>query len=467
MTNNINQQIKFKRINSPIRYILISILTILFSLPMANYNNASATTAQSHTAKIISINLTGEINPGTADFLIRGLKLAERTRANCFLVRLDTPGGLLISLRRMVKSILSSSVPVVIYVYPPGARAASAGTILCLSATIAAMSPGTNIGACHPVTLFGSMPKNSIMAQKLENDLVAWVKSIAIRQGRNKLWAEKAIRESISCSAQTALREHVINIIAPDVPQLLKSINNWHVTVNNKKIRLHTYPYQIIHVTPNLKEKLLSTISDPNIAYILLMIGLAGFYFEFAHPGGVFPGTIGAICMILALFAMQALPVNVTGLSLIMLAAILFLLELFITSHGILTISGLISLIIGSVFLFPGGMSGVTLEASVLYPTLFFIGGFVITITWLATKATLSRPKTGPMALIGKTGTVRKDIGPDTGMVFVNGELWNAAADSDTHIPTGTKITVINVNDMTLIVEPIHTANNRSQSKEV
>ena len=436
--------------------LITIILTTIFVIPIKNVNSTTikkGTKLQDTKNIVFLIKIDGTINPGRAEFFLRALKEAQIKGASCLVVELDTPGGLLISLRKMVKAILSSSIPVIVYVYPPGARAASAGALLCISAHVAAMAPETNIGACHPVTLFGSLPKHSTMAKKLENDLVAWAKSIAIRKGRNSKWVEKAIRESISSTDEIALKEHVIDIIAPNLDYLLKHINKKTVRLRSQKTILHTYPYELKVLTPNIREKVLSLISEPNIAYILLMIALVGLYFEFAHPGGILPGTIGAISLILSLFAMQALPINVTGLLLIIFAAILLVLELFIPSHGVLTIFGIISLFLGSMFLFPGGKTGVGISASVAYPTLIFITLCIVIITYLATKASLLRPRTGKDAIIGKIGFIQKIINENEAMVFVHGELWRAKLDKKAK--EGEKVLVKDIKDMLLIVEVI------------
>ncbi len=435
--------------------IIHNLLLIILLLSSFLITNCFATkfNQKSYVNTVFLIKLDGAINPGRAEFFLRALKEAQIEKASCLIVELDTPGGLLVSLRKMVKAILSSSIPVIVYVYPPGARAASAGALLCISAHIAAMAPGTNIGACHPVTLFGSLPKHSTMAQKLENDLVAWAKSIAAREGRNTKWVEEAIKNSISTTDKIALRKHVIDIIAPDLDYLLKHINKKIITIRDKKITLHTYPYKLKTLTPNISEQILSLISEPNIAYVLLMIALVGLYFEFAHPGAILPGTVGAISLLLSLFAMQALPISVTGLLLIIFAAILFVLELFITSHGVLTIFGIISLFLGSIFLFPGGKTGVGISGSVLYPTFIFITISVIIITYLATKASLLRPKTGKDAIIGKIGFIQKLINDDEAMVFVHGELWKARLDKKAQ--KGEKVLVKDIKDMLLIVEVI------------
>ncbi len=441
-------------IKSKINHKLLSTIVFIFVAFSAINSVALKKSQPPPNYNVFLIKIDGAINPGRAQFFLRALKDAQDKGATCLVVELDTPGGLLISLRKMVKAILSSSIPVVVYVYPPGARAASAGAILCISAHIAAMAPGTNIGACHPVTLFGSLPKHSTMAQKLENDLIAWAKSIAIKQGRNPIWIENAIRRSISSTDKIALKLHVINLIAPDINSLLKQINKKSVSLKNKKYIIHTYPYKLTILTPNLSEKVLALISEPNIAYVLLMIALVGLYFEFAHPGAILPGSIGAISLLLSLFAMQALPTSATGFLLIIFAAILFVLELFITSHGVLTIFGLISLFLGSIFLFPGGETGVGISASVLYPTLIFITISVIVITYLATKASLLRPKTGKDAIIGKVGTIRRIIGENEAMVFVHGELWKAKLNKK--VKEGEKVLVKDIKDMLLIVEVIN-----------
>ena len=406
-------------------------------------------------SRIYLVRLKGSINPGAAELIKRSLKEAYRGHGTCLVIELNTPGGLASTLRDMVQEVMASPVPVVVYVAPSGARAASAGAILTISANIAAMAPGTNIGAAHPVSLLpGTGKSDDTMKQKIENDFAAMARSVAAERGRNVEWAEKAVRKSVSASAREALKLGVIDLVARDLNDLLRQINGMTVKLHSGPVKLVIRSPEIIQVKEDLREKILSTIADPNIAYILMMIGLTGLYFELAHPGVIFPGTIGAISLLLGLFALQALPVSTTGLLLLLLAIVLFILELFITSHGILGATGLIALLLGSLMLFDTSKTGVSIDSNVLWSTVLGVGSFLATITYLATRATMSRPKSGVESLIGKRCLVRKAIGQGSGQVFLHGELWTAV--SEETIPVDTEVEVIGVEGLKLRVSKTH-----------
>jgi len=274
--------------------------------------------------EVLIIELEGSINPGTAMYATEGLKKAEKMDARLAVLRLDTPGGLGSSMRTIIKAILNSSVPVAVWVGPRGARAASAGVMITIAAHIAAMAPGTNIGAAHPV-MAGGKDIGTTMSEKVVNDMAAYARGIATDKGRNGEWVEKAIRESVSITAEEAVKKHVVDLIAGNVDELLKKVDGRTVTVGGKKVVLKTAGLEKVYYHQSFRDRLLSTISDPNIAYILMMIGLAGLYFELAHPGAIFPGVVGGISLILAFYSFQTLPVNYAGLLLIVLAIVLFI----------------------------------------------------------------------------------------------------------------------------------------------
>jgi membrane-bound serine protease (ClpP class) len=388
------------------------------------------------------------IGPGIAEYVSNGIKTAEDNDAACVIIELDTPGGLAESMRKIVQSELNSRIPVVVYVAPSGARAASAGVMITMAADIAAMAPGTNIGAAHPVGT-GGKDIEGTMSEKIINDMVAQARSVAERRGRNADWVEKAIRESVSVTDTDALKEHVIDLIAKNVDDLIEQINGRKVK-DKGVLKLDNVKKVVLEET--LRTKILKTISDPNIAYILMMIGLAGLYFEFSHPGAIFPGVIGGISLILAFFAMQTLPVNYAGILLIALAILFFIMEMKIASYGLLSIAGLVSLLLGSLMLFKGSSPGMRLSFSVLLPTLVLVSGFFVLVASLVFRAQVSKPSTGSKGLIGEIGAVRKALAPE-GKVFVHGELWNAK--SNTPIEENTKVRVVNVVGLMLEVESI------------
>ena len=368
------------------------------------------------------IELEGPINPGTAMYVIRGLERAKKTGAAIAVIRLDTPGGLASSMRSIVKAILNSPVPVVVYVGPRGAGAASAGVMITVAGHIAAMAPGTNIGAAHPVAAGGKKIEKT-MSEKVVNDMASYARGIAEDKGRNGKWVEKAIRESVSITADEALKNNVIDLIAEDIDELLKLVDGRQVSVPGGKITLKTKGLKKTYFHPGFRDRILRTISDPNIAYVLMMIGLAGLYFELSHPGAIFPGVIGAISLILAFFAFQTLPVNYAGLLLIVLAIIFFIVEVKVTSYGVLSIGGLISLTIGSIMLFED--VGVSLK--LMLPTIALVGGFFVIVASLAFRAFRAKPKSGTDGLLGEVGLVKERIDPE-GLIFVHGEYWQAKA---------------------------------------
>jgi membrane-bound serine protease (ClpP class) len=390
------------------------------------------------------IELDGTINPGTAQFVKKNLERAQSENYEMAVIRLDTPGGLDTSMRTIVKSILNSSIPVVVYVAPRGARAASAGVMITIAAHIAAMAPQTNIGAAHPVSA-GGKDIDKTMSEKVVNDMVAYARSIAKERGRNQDWVEKAIRESVSITADVAVKENVVDLVAGNMDELLELLDGRKIVINKAEVTLATKGLRLDYVSPGWRDRLLNTISNPNIAYILMMIGMAGLYFELAHPGAIFPGVIGAISLILAFFAFQTLPVNYAGLLLIGLAIIFFIAEVKVASYGLLSLAGLISLTLGSVMLF----EDVKVSLKLMMPTIVLVGGFFIGIAYLAFRAYRGQPKGGMEGLIGETGVVKERIDP-VGLVFAHGEYWKAS--SDEVADEGEKVEIIGSEGLELIV---------------
>ncbi len=397
---------------------------------------------------ICLISISADINPGIADYLKSGIKYAEGNGFGCIVIKLNTPGGLSESMREMVVDILASKLPVVVYVSPDGARAASAGVIITMAADIAAMAPGTNIGAAHPVGIGGKDPGGA-MSDKVTNDMAAYARSIAAKRLRNVEWAENAVRKSVSITEKEALENNVIDLTAKDLAELIKKINGREI---KGKGVLHLDSYKITEYKETLRTKILKTIGNPNISYVLMMIGLAGLYFEMAHPGVVFPGVVGGISLVLAFFSFQVLPINYTGILLIVLAVIFFILEMKITSYGLLSVAGVTSFLLGSLMLFEGSAPGTRISVDVLLPTFIFISLFFVTVSTLVFNAQISKSKSGSEALVGETGIVKKVIMPE-GKVFVHGELWKAR--SKTPLSEGTKVKVVKVENLVLEVEQL------------
>ena len=391
------------------------------------------------------IELEGPINPGTDLFATRGIKQAQRNGYSLVIIRLDTPGGLDTSMRSIIKAMLNSTIPVVVYVAPRGARAASAGVMITIAAHVAAMAPQTNIGAAHPVSA-GGKEIDKTMSEKVVNDMVAYARSIAKDRKRNQEWVEKAIRESVSITADVAVKQNVVDLVATDMDDLLTLLDGREIMLDKGKLTLQTKDLKIVYVTPGWRDKILNTISNPNIAYILMMIGLAGLYFELSHPGAILPGVVGAISLILAFFSFQTLPVNYAGLLLIALAIIFFIAEIKVTSYGLLSLAGLISLTLGSIMLFEN--VGVSLR--LMMPTIVLIGGFFVGIAFLAFRAYRRTPKGGRDGLIGESGVVKEKIDPE-GLIFAHGEYWRATCNEV--VEEGEKVRIIGLRGLKLIVE--------------
>jgi membrane-bound serine protease (ClpP class) len=405
--------------------------------------------SQTSHADITVINAEGVVNPVMSEFILKNIEIAEEQNAEVLVIKLDTPGGLDTSMRSIVKGIISSEVPIAVYVSPSGARAASAGVFITLAAHVAAMAPGTNIGAAHPVGVGGKIDKT--MAEKVVNDAAAYIRSLAEKRGRNAEWAEKAVRESVSATQDEALTLKVIDLVSPDLKTLLKTIDGRVVKTSIAEHTIKTAGINIRHSEMSFRQKLLDIISNPNVAYMLMLIGFYGIFFELTNPGAIFPGVLGAICLILAFYSFQTLPVNYAGLMLILLAIVLFILEIKVTSYGLLTIGGLISMIIGSIMLFESPLPFFRLSLKVILPSAFLTTLFFGLSIFLVVKAHRRKPVTGMEGIIGLEGEARTDIHMD-GEVFVHGEIWKAR--SDMPIKAGEKIIVEQADNLTLKVRP-------------
>jgi membrane-bound serine protease (ClpP class) len=407
--------------------------------------------SQASAGTVHVITIDASINPATADFIHQGIQRASEDGAVCLVIRLNTPGGLLKSTRDIVSDLLTADIPVIVYVSPAGAQSASAGAFITLAAHIAAMTPGTNIGAAHPVGMQGG-EKDSIMNEKATNDAAAFIRTISEKRHRNVKWAEDAVRKSISITETEALKDSVIDLIAATVPELLEKIDGRTVTVNNSKVVLATKNAAIKDFEMDWKIKILDLLSDPNIAYILFLLGVYGLMFELYNPGAIAPGVIGVISLILAFYSMHTLPVNYAGVALIIVGIILFLLEIKITSYGLLTIGGLISLLLGSIMLIrsDSALEFVSLSWSVIIPAIVTTAGFFLFAVGMGIRAQRRKPSTGIEGIVGETGETISELNPE-GQARVHGEIWRAVSAEGT-IPAGTKITVERVNNLQLTV---------------
>jgi membrane-bound serine protease (ClpP class) len=424
------------------------IFSLLLSLLLASALAVPAA-AQGKHAAVIKIN--DVITPAIAEFVSRSIEQATKENAVCLIIQMDTPGGLDLSMRDIIKDIMNAEIPVIVYVGPSGARAASAGAIITIAADIAAMAPGTNIGAAHPVAMGGGKMDRT-MAEKVVNDAVAYVKSIAQKKGRNVDWAVRAVRDSVSIPETEALKLKVIDLIAKDLNELLEKADGKTVEKPKGAIKLATKGLKIQELEMGFRQRFLATLSNPNLAYILMMIGMVGLYFELAHPGAIFPGVIGGISLILAFFAFRTLPVNYAGVLLIILGIFLFIAEIKIASYGLLTIGGLISLAIGSIMLFDSPAPFLRASFTVIIPTVLATAAFFIFVVAAALKAQLARPTTGAEGLVGEIGVAKTRLAPE-GKVFVHGEWWNAYADEG--IEPEEKVRVLKNEGLKLKVERV------------
>ena len=400
------------------------------------------------------MKIDGAINPVVADFIQGGIEKAKKENAECLIIHLNTPGGLLKSTRIIVSDILESPVPVIVYVSPAGAQAGSAGVFITLAAHIAAMTPGTNIGAAHPVTLQG--PLDSIMGEKVTNDAAAFIRSIAEKRNRNIEWAENAVRKSFSYSETEALEDSAIDLIAKHERDLLDQVDGKTITLSSGTKTLHTRTASIETYKMTVFQKFLAIISDPSIAYILMMLGMFGILFEFFNPGAILPGIVGVICLILAYYSMHTLPVNFAGLALIIFGIILFILELKIVSHGLLAVGGVVSLLLGSMMLIKPGsaLEMVRISRAVIIGATAVAALFFLFIIGLGIKAQRRKVVTGLQALIGATGIVVDPLDP-SGTIKVNGETWNAQSLAGT-IGKGEKVRIKEMKNLKLYVEPVN-----------
>lgn len=407
--------------------------------------------APSAQKRIYVAKYDGVINPVAGEYIVEVINDANKKDVTAVLIELDTPGGLDTSMRDIVKEIGNSNVPVIVYVSPAGARAASAGVFITLSAHVAAMAPGTNIGAAHPVAVGGG-EMDDTMKEKVENDAAAYIKSIAGKRGRNIEWAENSVRKSVSITEKEALALKVIDIIAENRDELIKKIDGRDVITNTGKIRIETAGVVVEEFPMGLRLRILNALSDPNIAYVLMILGIYGLFFELASPGAIFPGVVGAICLILAFYAFQTLPVNYAGLLLIILGIILFIAEIKIVSYGLLSVAGVISMVLGSIMLMKVDAPFFRISWLIILPAALMTALFFAVAIGLAVKAHRLQPLSGSEGLVGEQGEAASDIAPE-GKVYVHGEIWDAR--SDGQISKGEKIRVIGTERMTVVVKKV------------
>ena len=393
--------------------------------------------------------IDGGINPAVNDYIRESIQRAHQGNARALIIQLDTPGGLLSSTRSIVKQMLGAPLPIIVYVAPSGAGAGSAGVFITMAANIAAMAPGTNIGAAHPVAGGGQEVKG-VMGEKLENFTASFSETIAQRRGRNTEFAIQAVRRSISITDKEALEKDVIDIIATDVSDLLKQANGREVDVGSVKRTLDFDGVSILHFEMGLKQKVINILADPNIAYLLMMAGILGLYMEFSNPGALFPGIAGGIALLLALASFQVLPINYAGLLLIGLGLCLLVAEAFLPSFGILGISGVVSLGLGSLLLFNVQGSDLAVDGSIVLAAVGTLSAFVLVVTVLVVRSQRRKATLGYGGLIGEVGEVRDRLDL-RGKVFVHGEVWNA--EGAERLEAGDRVEVVGYDGMKLKVK--------------
>jgi len=382
--------------------------------------------AAAESKSIHVITYDGIINPVSSELFTTAIAQAQEAGAEALIIQLDTPGGLDTSMRDIIKAMIASEVPIVVYVAPSGGRAASAGVFIALAAHMAVMAPGTNIGAAHPVAMGGEMDEE--MKKKVENDAAAYIRSLAERRGRNAEWAEKAVRESVSITEQEAVKLNVVDFVANDLSELIKKIDGQTVTTAKGKQVLSTAKAEVIKNPISFRLRILKAISDPNVAYILMLVGITGLIAELYSPGAIFPGVVGAISLILAFYAFQTLPINYAGLLLILLSVVLFVAEAFVPSFGLLGLGGITALLIGSLMLMDTDLPALRISPVVIFSTGVTILLFSLVFIRAAWRTQRSRTVTGREGLIGEIGVAMDDIAP-RGMLRVHGEIWQAESD--------------------------------------
>lgn len=420
--------------------------------------------------KAVFITIDGAIGPATKDYFIRSLEKAHAKNASLFIIQMNTPGGLDSSMRDIIQAILASRIPVASYVTPSGARAASAGTYIMYASHIAAMTPATNLGAATPVQIGGFSPpdkpgKNgdkeskqqpadnkTAMSRKAINDAIAYIRGLAELRGRNIEWAEKAVREAASLSSSEALKQNVIDYIATDISDLLKQLHGKTIKTQQQEIVLDTQGMLVEHIDPDWRNRLLNIITDPNVAYILMLIGIYGLIFEFSNPGALIPGTVGAICLVLALFAFQALPINYAGFGLIILGIVFMIAEAFAPSFGALGIAGVVAFVIGSIILMDTDVPGFGVSLPLIGTVALVSSALFTVVLVMALKARRRPVVSGQEELVGAIAEATEDFN-EQGYIHLHGESWNAI--TDTPIKKGQKIKVTKMEGLTLNVEPV------------
>jgi len=399
-------------------------------------------------APVATIELEGVISPVTLRLVGIAIDRAQAERAQALVILLDTPGGLERSMRAIVQRMMNAEVPVIVFVSPTGARAASAGVFITMAAHVAAMSPATNIGAASPVAMGGTADKT--MMKKVENDSAAFIRTVALERGRNAEWAEKAVRQAVAITEREALKLKVIDLVADSLPDLLDKVDGRTIKLPKSTVTLATKGAPLRPIEIGFRDRFLNVITDPNVAYVLMMLGMLGLFFELSNPGVILPGVIGGISLILAFFAFQSLPINYAGLLLILFGIVLLIAEIKIVSHGVLAIGGMVSMALGSLMLFDAPEVGFRVSWWIIGSTVAATTGIFLFVVAAGVRALGRPPSTGAEGLVGRIATVRERLGPE-GQVMVSGEIWRAVAEGEPLEP-GAQVRIVGVNGLTLRV---------------
>jgi membrane-bound serine protease (ClpP class) len=419
---------------------------------------AAAAPARAADAPVATVRIDGVISPVTLRLVETALARAQADKAQALVIQLDTPGGLERSMRAICQRLLNAEIPVIVWVGPTGARAASAGVFITLAGHVAAMAPATNIGAAHPVAVGGGVDKESL--RKIENDAAAFVRTIAADRGRNADWAEKAVRQSVSITEREAVKLNVIDLVADSIPDLLAKVDGRAVKTAKGTVTLATKAAMARPIEIGVRDRFLNVITDPNVAYVLMMLGTLGLIFELSNPGAILPGVIGGISLILAFFAFQSLPINFAGVLLILFAIVLFIAEVKVVSHGVLAIGGVVAMALGSLMLYDEPEAGFRVSWLVVVPTVAVTAGIFLFALTAGVRALARRPQLGAEALVGATGTAYEALTPQ-GHIKLKGEIWRAVADRA--VPEGAPVRVVAVDGLTLRVVAVEASEGGSR----
>jgi len=419
---------------------------------------AAAAPARAADSPVATVRIDGVISPVTLRLVETALARAQADKAQALVIQLDTPGGLERSMRAICQRLLNAEIPVIVWVGPTGARAASAGVFITLAGHVAAMAPATNIGAAHPVAVGGGVDKESL--RKIENDAAAFVRTIAADRGRNADWAEKAVRQSVSITEREAVKLNVIDLVADSIPDLLAKVDGRAVKTAKGTVTLATKAAMARPIEIGVRDRFLNVITDPNVAYVLMMLGTLGLIFELSNPGAILPGVIGGISLILAFFAFQSLPINFAGMLLILFAIVLFIAEVKVVSHGVLAIGGVVAMALGSLMLYDEPEAGFRVSWLVVVPTVAVTAGIFLFALTAGVRALARRPQLGAEALVGATGTAYEALTPQ-GHIKLKGEIWRAVADRA--VPDGAPVRVVAVDGLTLRVVAVEASEGGSR----